>query len=232
MTMRSGFLRAVAARLPALDRPMLVAIDGVDGSGKTTLADELAAVLGADGRAVTRASVDGFHHPRTFRYAEGRSGETFWSRSYDYQAMTRVLLDPWRGGAGSAYRTAVHDVQTDQPIESPMHRVPPRGVLLVDGIFTQRDELASYWDFTIFLDVPFETSVARMARRDGSVPDVGDPGQARYIEGQRIYLVGCRPRERADLVVDNSDLLRPRFGRTPARPLSQKGNPRKTRAND
>jgi hypothetical protein len=38
-----------------------VAIDGVDGVGKTTLADELVAPLQLLGRDVIRASIDGFH---------------------------------------------------------------------------------------------------------------------------------------------------------------------------
>ncbi|MDH4033877.1 MAG: hypothetical protein OEV80_08770, partial [candidate division Zixibacteria bacterium] len=37
-----------------------VAIDGVDASGKTTLADELVTPLEAKGRSVIRASIDGF----------------------------------------------------------------------------------------------------------------------------------------------------------------------------
>ncbi len=190
---------------------MLVTVDGVDGSGKTTLADELADVLLSTGREVVRASVDDFHHPKAFRHAEGRTGETFWSRSFDYPALRRELLDPWRQGAGTAYRTAVHDVAGDRPVEQTQRSVPDDGVLLVDGIFTQRDELTGCWDYAIFLDVPFEVSVARMAARDGSVPDVGHPDQARYVAGQRLYLARCDPRARADVVVDNSDLAAPRF---------------------
>ena len=55
----------VAALLPAQG---LVAVDGVDGAGKTTFCDELASVLRAQGRAVVRASVDDFHHPRAIRW--------------------------------------------------------------------------------------------------------------------------------------------------------------------
>jgi len=52
--------------------PIRVAIDGVDASGKTTLADELVAPLKRTGRFVIRASIDGFHHPATVRYRSGR----------------------------------------------------------------------------------------------------------------------------------------------------------------
>jgi uridine kinase len=209
---RRAVLAEVASRIPLLERPVLVAVDGVDGSGKTTFADELVEVAAASGRftEVVRASVDGFHHPREHRHALGRTGETFWSRSFDYPALLRELVTPWRTGPGSSYRIAVHDVDAEQPLDLPAAVVPERGLLLVDGIFTQRDELREQWDLAVFLDVPFEVSVSRMARRDGTVDDPAHPSQARYVDGQRIYLAACDPRSRADVVVDNTDLGAPR----------------------
>src|SRR5262245_44592783 len=50
--------RTAAVRLP---HPLRVAIDGRTGSGKTTLADELAACLSARRRPIIRTSIDGFH---------------------------------------------------------------------------------------------------------------------------------------------------------------------------
>ena len=83
-------------------RPVLVVVDGADGTGKTVFADDLAPLLP---RAV-RASVDDFHHPRSHRHALGRTGETVWERSFDYVAVRRELLDPWRRGAGAVARAA------------------------------------------------------------------------------------------------------------------------------
>jgi uridine kinase len=105
----------------------------------------------------------------------------------------------------------VHDVGTDAVLDPPWLTAPADAVLVVDGLFLQRDELAGCWDFTIFLTVPFAVTAARMAVRDGSHPDPGHPSVARYVGGQRLYFAACRPWERADLVIDNSDLARPRI---------------------
>ena len=65
-----------------------VAVDGVDGAGKTYLADELAARVETEGVPVIRASVDGFHNPPDVRYARGRrSPEGYFRDSYDYPRM-------------------------------------------------------------------------------------------------------------------------------------------------
>jgi uridine kinase len=192
-----------AARLVPRSGRFVVAVDGVDGAGKTTFADALAALLRRRGDAVERASIDGFHHPLAHRRAEGRTAEAVWSRHFDYEALRRDLLDPWRAGPGSSYRTAVHDVFTDETLDLPRRPVPTSGVLVVDGLFCQRPELEGCWDAVVFLDVPFPVSVARMARRDGGSPDPDHPDQRRYVDAQRHYLETCRPRERADLVVDH-----------------------------
>ena len=67
-------------------------------------------------------------------------------------------------------------------------------MLVVDGIFLHRDELAAWWDFSVYLDVDFAETFARMAVRDGCSPDPTHPANARYVEGQRRYLAACRPR--------------------------------------
>ncbi len=67
------------------------------------------------------------------------------------------------------------------------------------------------WDFSLFLEVPFAVSVARLAQRDGSDPDPEAPSQRRYVQGQQIYLQRCEPWRWARVVLDNSDLAAPYF---------------------
>jgi uridine kinase len=184
---------------------VLVVVDGVDGAGKTVLADELAGLLPTS----VRASLDDFHHPRAHRQAFGRTGETVWERGFDYPAARRELLDPWRREAGSAYRRRWHDLASDAHVEpeDPPERVPADGVLVVDGVFAQRPELVDAWDFVVYVEV--DVRVARMAARDGVSGDEEHPDQRRYLDGQAIYQQICRPRDSADVVLDNTDPARP-----------------------
>jgi uridine kinase len=199
----------VAELVPSASRPLLVAVDGADGVGKTWFADELADVMRDDGRSVVRASVDDFHHPREHRHALGRTGATVWTRSFDYRALRRELIDPWLAGAGASYRCRWHDLATDALVDEPPASVPEQGVLLVDGVFAQREELHDCWDLVVWLEVPDEERVRRMAGRDGTPADLDDPDQRRYLEAQAIYRTAVDPVAGADLVVDNADLDRP-----------------------
>ncbi len=189
---------------------VIVAVDGVDGAGKTVFADRLAEVFAEEGTAVFRASIDGFHRPRAERYARGRtSPEGYYRDSFDYATFRRVLIDPFRTGGGAGFQLAVHDVARDAAVESEWVTAPRDAVLIVDGVFLHRPELRDLWDWSVWLEVPFPVSYARMAVRDGSDPDPDAPTNARYRQGQELYLREADPRRVASALVDNSDLAAP-----------------------
>ena len=209
---RTRLVERVAARVPAGKGPdcVRVGVDGVDGAGKTRFADELAAALRGRGRPVVRVSVDDFHQVRAVRYRRGRQSPSgFWLDSFDYDRLWSDVLTPLGPGGSRQYRPAAHDLATDQVLTPPLVEAPAGAVLVLDGIFLHRDELAGAWDLSIFLDVGFDVTAARMARRDGTDADPEHPSMARYVRAQRRYLAGCRPAERADLVIDNSVLAAP-----------------------
>lgn len=209
---RYAAVRALADRVRELlpSERIAIAVDGVDGAGKTVLADELAGLLVRE-RDVVRVSIDGFHRPRSERYRNGTGPESFYRDSYDYDAFRAAVLDPFR--RGEPVTPAVNDVEQDLRIEVPAVPVGEDSVLVVDGIFLQRPGLADVWDGAIFVDVPFEVSVPRgSARFPGAHdPDPEASTNRRYVDGQRLYLAEARPRERATWVFDNTDLDRPRL---------------------
>jgi len=187
-----------------------VGIDGVDGAGKTCFADELAQALRATGRPVVRVGIDDFHSVRAVRYRRGRGSPSgFWLDSFDYPRLWAEVLHPLGPGGSRRYRPAGHDLETDRVLHPPLRSAPAGAVLVLDGIFLHRDELAGAWDLSVFLDVGFDETARRMAGRDGSEPDPEHPSLTRYVLAQRRYLAECRPRQRADLVIDNTVLAAP-----------------------
>ncbi len=212
MTEQRQILDDLARQIVRLSptRIIRVAIDGVDGAGKTTFANDLASAVVQLNRPVIRASVDGFHNPRSVRYARGKqSPEGFFRDSYNYSALKHLLLDPLGSTGDRRYHTAAFDHVTDMAVPLIERLALPSSILLLDGIFLHRSELLSCWDASIFLKVDFAVSIARCATRDGTSPDPEASTNHRYVEGQRIYLAMCNPEAHATIIIDYNDLSEP-----------------------
>ena len=211
---RSACLERLAAAIASVQRshPTRVAIDGVDAAGKTTLADELVPLVAATGRQVIRASVDGFHHPRTLRYSRGLdSAEGYFLDSFNYPALKSGLLDPLGPGGDRRFRVAAFDYRIDQAVDLPIQTARADAILLFDGVFLQCPELARSWDFRIWVDAPFDVTVPRAVRRspDEDESVLRTKYRLRYVPGQILYMNQCQPRESANVIVDNADLDSP-----------------------
>lgn len=194
----------IVAATPSPGRAVLVAVDGVDGSGKTTFADRLAAAYDDAGLRAVTVHADDFLNPKSVRYRLGRSSpEGFFLDSIDLEALRAKVIDPVKN-AEQLIIPRHFDHAADMPVAPEPTVIGPRSVVIVEGMFLHRDELQEVWDCSVFLDVPFEVSVGRMARRDGSHPDPAHVSNQRYVQGQKLYLSQCAPKERAGVVVDNS----------------------------
>jgi uridine kinase len=194
----------------------VVAFDGPDASGKTTLADRVAALTSV---AVCRASVDGFHAPAAARQRRGDlSPEGYYRDSFDYAALDERLLAPFLAGAVEVC-TGAYDFRADSELPRAA-AVPQHCVLLLDGVFLLRPELRAAWTLSVYLDVSEEQVLARACRRDaelfGSEAAVLQRYRRRYLPGQAIYRAEAQPRDHADIVIDNEDPSHPRVLRWPA----------------
>jgi uridine kinase len=181
--------RAIAA-LPR-DRRAVVAIDGLDGAGKSTFADALGGLVK---RPVVRASVDDFHNPRAVRYNLGReSPDGFHLDSFDFASLVDILLAPFV--AGRPFGRQAFDHERDAPIKSTREHVADDALLILDGMFLHREALRNWWDLSVWLDVPPAVAAARLLARDGR------PTRRRYVRGNELYAAAVGPRLHASLTV-------------------------------
>ncbi|MCA0252070.1 MAG: uridine kinase [Actinobacteria bacterium] len=203
-------LKWLRARLRTRAGRTLVGIDGVDGSGKSTFADDVAQMVAECGSKVIRISLRKYLNPQSVRYAQGRtSPRGFYEDSYDYEKFHDEVLEPLGREGSGRYRTAAYDLAVEAAVRSPWMVAPDDAVVIIDGLFLHRKEFATshskkVWDYSVWLEVPFEEAYRRLHDREGFSPDPRDASNARYYEGQLLYLQDCRPDEKADLVIENS----------------------------
>lgn len=197
--------------------PLLVCIDGVDTSGKTTLCRSLADYLTERGYSVIKASIDGFHNPAEKRYVLGsKSPEGYYRDSFDYDSLVKHLVEPLKEG-NLEYKTAVYDFRTESKVEQETKKATENSILLMEGVFLLRPELIGYWDYSIFLHVDFEQVISRAKIRDqylfGSEEEIESRYRSKYIPGQQIYLRESNAHSNANMVIDNNDYNSPRIVR-------------------
>src|SRR4051794_2915359 len=213
LSQRTMVLNDLAIRIARLRsaRPIRVAIDGRTASGKTTLADELAKLIEQGGREVIRTSIDGFHRPRSERYARGRySPEGYYYDARDHAAINALLLAPLGPGGDCRYRTASFDLTHDHPVHQEPRCASMDAILIVDGTFLQRPELRSGWDLTIFVEVSERVAAQRGVRRDeallGGAESARNLYATRYQPAFDLYERLCSPAATADVILNNDDI--------------------------
>ncbi|WP_243063697.1 uridine kinase [Humibacter sp. RRB41] len=212
-TPRTTFLRELRAEI-AHNYPagrVIVAVDGAEGSGTDAFADDLAAVYREAGTATARASMRDFHLPREKRHASGPADPgDYYLRSFDYETLKRVLIDPFLMAGSTGFQTTAFDVRRNAPVLSAWQTGPADIALIVDGPFLLRPAIRGAWHFSVLLDVPLTEVYARLALSQGRDPDPEAQANARYVGGWRRYGEEEEPQFLASAVVDLADQERPR----------------------
>lgn len=218
---RAHLLEEVAEYLAGqeLDHPLRVGVDGWCGSGKTTFRRALADELRRGERPVVELDSDGFHHPRGIRYRQGRaSGRGYYEDAYDLAALDRLVLRPLGHGGDQRIAVKVHDLASDR-VDIVEDRVAANAIVLFDCTFIQRGPLRDAWDEVLYLDVDEDVARARGIARDsaalGGEAAAASAYDTRYLAACRIYRDEERPAERASILIDNTDVHRPRLARMP-----------------
>jgi uridine kinase len=222
--MRSDQLARQVAALAtggASSRPTLIAVDGPDASGKTTLADEIARACPSQGRPVVRIQADHFLQSPTLRYRQGRDSPVgFFEDTYDLDALVQRVLVPLIEGDQRIVRRH-YDRERDGPFGDPLERVPSNALVIVDGLFLLRRELRRFWDLSIFLEVTENERLRRALNRDatrlGSSHGVVLRYRTRYLPGFALYVHREDPQAIADIIIGNERLGDPQVLRWPGR---------------
>ena len=94
-------------------------------------------------------------------------------------------------------------------------------VLVFDGIFVQRPELAAFWDVTVFLDGYDRVASERLHHVFDDLPaNAVDAATSalewsarfdRYASGMRYYLDLVDPESKCDILIDNNQFLNPEW---------------------
>ena len=162
--------------------PLLLAVDGRSGSGKTTVAERILAWV--PGSAVVHTDDVAWHHAM-----------------FDWSAlMSEGVLAPLRRGEEVAFRPPPWDARGRPGAVSVPAGCP---LVVVEGVGIGRRDLAAFFDALVWVQTDRALAWARGLARDGG----GSAQEAFWHEWEaeeQPFLAADRPWERADVVADGA----------------------------
>lgn len=174
------------------EMPLLVALDGRSGAGKSTLAASVAEAI--DAAIVTS---DDFYVEPVGGWAVRSAAEKA-NGCIDWRRLRTEALAPLLAGRAAAYNP--FDFAAAFGLAAQLVRVEPAPVILLDGIYSARPELADLVHLAVLVDVPDETARRqRLLAREG--PTFMDGWHALWDAAEDHYFAAVRPRASFDLIV-------------------------------
>jgi uridine kinase len=189
---------AIRRRLEDRSEPLVVAIDGGSGAGKSMLA---ACVAERHDAAVI--PVDDFFAAEIPAHVwEAFSVEERLRRVFDWERLAADAIEPLLAGQPARWRAFdfQRGLRADGTygMQAELTEVAPATVILLDGAYSAGPALREWVDLTVLVDVPVTVRHARLAEREDAAfladwHRVWDPVEA-------FYYTHVRPRESFDVV--------------------------------
>jgi len=167
-------------------KPMLLAIDGRCGAGKTTLAARLKEEM----------DCPVIHTDHFFLRPEQRTRERLQEPggNVDYERVREEVLLPLSRGQAVTYRPFdCGKMALSSPVQ-----VEPGAVAVVEGSYSCHPALWDFYGLRIFLDIGPEAQIQRIQHRNGD--DAAAVFRDRWIPLEEQYFAVYQIQERCDLV--------------------------------
>jgi uridine kinase len=180
-------------------KPVLVALDGRSGTGKSTIAQVIASR--EEGSILV---ADDFYSGGNDEVWSGLSAQEKVAKGIDWQRMRVQALEPL-----FAQKTASwHPLDFKPGIgwvgwKDEMVKIEPTSVVLVDGVYSARPELSDLIDLAVLVEADDNTRRKRLIIREGQ--DFMQRWHALWDSAEEYYFTSICPRSSFAIVVRNDE---------------------------
>ena len=200
---------AVRQTVPA-PRSVLVAITGVDGSGKGYVTTQIVGALEARGMRPAAINVDGWLNLPRERFNDADPAEHFYAHAIRFDDLFARLVLPLR--AHRSVRLEVdHAEETATEYRRHTYELNDIDVVVLEGIFLLKRACQAHYDLSFWIDCSFETALERALARhqEGLTPEnTVRAYRTIYFPAQLIHLERDDPKAAATATIVNDPRLR------------------------
>ena len=191
------------------DGSLLVAISGIDASGKSTVAQQLVEGLKRRGLNVVLIGLDAWHNLPEERFNKENPGKHFYAHAFRFGELFQLLINPLRRNRSIRLMVDVTRLPENDVVwhTYDFQRVD---VIVLEGIFLLKREWQKHYDLAFWVECSFETALERaIARNQEGLPEEEIIRDYRgiYFPAQRLHLANDDPRTGADGIIENDERL-------------------------
>jgi uridine kinase len=191
-------------------RAALVAISGIDASGKGYVTAKLAEAARANGMRIAMINIDGWLNLPHVRFSQVHPAGHFYLHAIRFDEMFAQLVFPLRDQRSlSIEMDFVEETATEYRRQVCVFEEVE--VILLEGIYLLKRAFQNYYDLSFWIDCSFETALQRaIARGQEGLPAEATLKAYRsiYFPAQEIHFAQDDPRRAATAIINNDPLLR------------------------
>jgi uridine kinase len=185
-----------------LNKRIILGIDGLSRSGKTTFVKKFASMLSEKEINYLVLHLDDHIVGKSERYNTGQEEwREYFYLQWDVESLNNSLFDNLT--QSNELVLPFYDNERDRHDFKEI-KLTGNQVFIVEGIFLQREEWRPYFDFTVFIDCPRDI---RFARESYQTQQNIEKFRNRYWKAEDYYMENLRPVEKADLVIPYYELI-------------------------
>jgi uridine kinase len=202
--------RIVAARRATTpERSVLVALSGIDASGKGHVTAQIVGALQANGVRAAGINIDGWLHLPRVRFSRADPGAHFYRHAIRFDEMFAQLVMPLRAHR-SLRIEADYTEETATEYRKHTYAFEDIDVVVLEGIFLLKRAFQRHYDLSFWVDCSFETALERAIARaqEGLSPaETVRAYQTIYFPAQEIHAQLDDPRTSATAIIVNDPRL-------------------------
>lgn len=186
----------ISQNLQLSQQSLLLAISGIDGSVKSTIARGVVEDLKYKNINAVLLNLDAWHNPPEIRFNKNNPAEHFYNHAYRFDDFFSLLINPLK--ANRSINITLELIRLPEN-DFYMHTYDLKNVdvIVLEGIFLFRQDLKENYDLAFWVECSFETALERALKRNQeglSEKEIIHDYETIYFPAQRIHFEKDNPK--------------------------------------